>query len=157
MAQRIKRFLQLFRDVYVGLLFIPLWIWTILYQTTVERNAGWTWVTNLAPIVSPLIFALGALALWQYLEKLFMHPRSSQHALSGFQSGNVWGLSITVFLMGVGSLLQSTGVFWGAFLVGISELLIPLLVLWLLLSERKESSVQIKQKSEGTSDPESGI
>lgn len=151
----LKRFLRFFRDLYVSVLFVPFWIWSVLYDVSVEQNTGWTWITNLAPVLRPLIFALGAFALWQYLEHLFEQKPTVRQDLSGFQVGNLWMLSIALFVMGVGALLQSAGVFWGAIFVGISELLIPLVVLWLLWYERKEPEERSKPESQGTSAPES--
>lgn len=137
----LKGFLIWFRDVYVVLMVVPLWLWSVYYRVIPAPHIDW--IDKNWNLLCLLVFTHGALALWQYAEKVV--KARDEHTVSSWQTANVWLLSLALFLTGIGAILKSNGVFWGEGLLAFGVIGIPVFVLWLLgysAYERKDRQQQ---------------
>lgn len=125
--QSIKRFLIWFRNGYVFVMLIPLWLWSAYARVIPAPHIDW--IDKNWNLLCLLVFTHGALALWQYVEKVV--KERSEHPISNFQATNVWLLSLALFLIGIGAILGSNGVFWGEGFLTFGVIGIPVFVLWL--------------------------
>ena len=141
--QHLQSFLRWLRDFYVGLMLIPLWLWTVYYRILPTPHIAW--VDDHWNLLCTLVFIHGTLALWQYGEKVAQ--AHAQQRSTRTLTGSVWILAVTLFLIGIGAILKSNGVFWGYGLLIFGTIVLPLLVFWLKGYEtyqRKEQPPQVQ-------------
>jgi hypothetical protein len=137
-----------FRDLYVGVLVIPLWLWSVYYRVdpSFTQIPHIAWIEKNWNLLCVVIFTHGALALWQYAEKANQARAEQKPAM--FVTGCVWALAIALFLTGLGAILKSNGVPWGyGFLAG-GVIGMPLLVFWIFGYQAYEHRDREKRKEE---------
>ena len=134
-------FLKWLRNLYVGLLVIPLWLWSAYYRIDPSfiQFPHIFWIERDWNLLCVLVFTHGSLTLWQYVEKLtdaFIQKKPFKILV-----GSVWALAITLFITGIGAILKSDGIAWGYGLLAAGTIGLPLFVFWIYgftVFQRKE-------------------
>ena len=125
------------RNLYVGIMFIPLWIGSALFR--VPGVPAPQWLQDHWTLFSILVFLQGTLMLWFFVELLVKEHNEGKHvrvlAISCFV------LAGTLFLISLGAILKSNGIAWGEGLFFAGTIASPLFVLWILFtySDTKKS------------------
>lgn len=129
------------RNLYVGIMFIPLWIGSALFR--VPGVPAPQWLQDHWTLFSILVFLQGTLMLWFFVELLVKEHHEGKRirtlAISCFV------LAGTLFLIGLGAILKSNGIAWGEGLFFGGTIASPLFVLWILSTYSHISTSHAKQ------------
>ncbi|GER88908.1 hypothetical protein KDW_30700 [Dictyobacter vulcani] len=132
---------RFFRNIYITVMFIPLWIGSALFR--VPGVAAPQWLQDHWVLFSILVFLQGALMLWYFVELLIKEQRKGKQTRTLAISCFV--LAGTLFVIGLGAILKSNGIAWGEGLLFAGTIASPLFVIWILSvysHERKHDDQQ---------------
>lgn len=121
--------LVVIRNLYIGIMFLPLWIWSAIYRSVPGAlnfsNATWG-----AFCVLALLY--GAFGLWFFAERAVKAHYQGQPSRS--LNISVWAIAITLFVACLGAVIDQGSNGWGKALFLIAIVLLPLVLLYSLFA-----------------------
>lgn len=121
--------LVFFRNLYIAVMFLPLWIWSAVYRAVpgALNFSTATWGTFCV-----LALLYGAFGLWFFAERAVKAHYEGKPSRG--LNISVWAIAITLFAACLGAVIDQGSNGWGKamFLIGI--VLLPLVLLYSILA-----------------------
>jgi general stress protein CsbA len=124
----IQTALLVIRNLYITVMFLPLWLWSAAYRYEDEFAGTFRWLNASWSAFSILALLYGAFGLWFFAEKAVETHYSGKPSKGLVAS--VWAVAITLFVACLGAAIDQGNNGWGKglFIAGIDAL--PLILLF---------------------------
>ena len=143
--------LVIIRNLYIVVMFLPLWLWSAAYR---YHFPGFGWLDGSWGVFSVLALFYGAFGLWFFAERA-VEAHYSGKPSKGLTI-SVWVIALTLFVACLGAVMDRGRNGWGngLFLIGIDAL--PLILLFCIQAFSVEGNKAKEAEQEKLSDEMAG-